>query len=110
MSNFISVNTPGGQIWVEVDESIESRAPELTSASEKAFRNFEQTVTALKKNALFIIKAMEDLAPTEIEATFGITAGVEAGVPLFGLAKASGEASYTVKLKWELGSSSKDSN
>ena len=101
MSNFISVDTPGGPIWVEVEQSIDSESVELVSARADILRKFEDTVNALKENANFILKALEPLAPDEIEASFGITVGVEAGMPIFGLAKASGEASYTVTIKWK---------
>jgi hypothetical protein len=44
---------------------------------------------------------LEVVAPDEVEMAFGITVGAEAGTPFFGLAKASSEASYTVKIIWK---------
>ncbi|MFQ5615592.1 MAG: CU044_2847 family protein [Anaerolineales bacterium] len=102
MSYHVPMQTPGGVIWVEIEEPAETLA--LTGIQDKALRTFQETVEALKENARYIrekIKTLgEELAPDETEIEFGIKAGAEAGTPFFGLAKASGEASYTVKLKW----------
>lgn len=100
MSRFIPVETPGGMIWAEVAEAADIKSLTLTSVEERVFTSFEEAVNALKKNAQFLIEAMEELAPREVEVSFGLKVGAEAGLPIFGLAKASGEASYEVKITW----------
>jgi hypothetical protein len=47
------------------------------------------------------LENLEALGPEETKVSFDIKVGVEGGTPFFGLAKASGEASYTVTLKWK---------
>ncbi len=98
MSHYIPVKTPGGVIWAEVEEKSEGIE---TVSAKKALASFEETAEALKENAEFLLKTLESLAPQEVEVSFGIKAGAEAGTPFFGLAKASGEASYTVTIKWK---------
>lgn len=102
MTNFIPVDTPGGLILVEVNASTEPPTIDLVSAPE-VFRKFEETVNALKENAAYIRETLGTLAPNEIEVSFGIVVGFEAGISVFGLAKASGEANYSVTLKWKSG-------
>ena len=103
MSDYILVTTPGGTIWVEIEETDEDVDIKLTAVQDKALRTFQEATNALKENAKFVLQTLAELGPGEVEVTFGITAGVEAGTPFFGLAKASGQASYTVKLTWKAG-------
>lgn len=98
MSHYIPVTTPGGVVWAEVEEKSEGIE---TVAAKRALASFEETAEALKENAKFLLKTLEELAPQEVEVSFGIKAGAEAGTPFFGLAKASGEASYSVTIKWK---------
>lgn len=101
MNRYIPVETPGGLIWAEVEETDKSKNLTLTSSQDKTLRTFPETVKALRENAKFLLKTLEDLSPQEMEVSFGVKVGVEAGAPFFGLAKASGEGSYTVTLKWK---------
>lgn len=104
MNRYISVETPGGKIWAEIEESGEAGL-QLTGAGAtgKVFRTFEEATDALKRNAQHLLNKLKDLGAQEMEVSFGIRVGAEAGTPLFGLAKASGDASFTVKLKWKSG-------
>jgi len=54
-------------------------------------------------NASAILAACHasDVKPDSIEVTFGLKAAVEGGVAFFGVAKASAEANYTVKMTWK---------
>ena len=101
MTQFIPLETPGGTIWAEVEEIDTDKGLVLTS--NKPFQSFEDAVEALKRNASLILASLTDLGPNQVEVSFGIKAGAEAGTPFFGLAKASGEASYSVKLSWKSG-------
>jgi hypothetical protein len=100
MSRYVPIQTPGGLVLAEVDDSNTSQGVVLTAKGE-VFKDFEGAVNALKRNAAFLLESLEDLAPQEVEVSFGIKAGAEAGIAIFGLAKASGEASYEVKLTWK---------
>lgn len=99
MSRFIPIETPGGTIWAEVEEIPNKKSVTLTA--NKPFQSFDEAVEAMRKNAGLLIASLEDLKPEEIEVSFGVKVGAEAGTPFFGLAKASGEASYEVKLTWK---------
>lgn len=101
MSQYTTVETPGGIIWVEVDDQISKKALVPASTGNRALTTFEEALTALKTNAKKVFDAVEELAPNEVEISFGIMAGAEGGNTFFGLAKVSGEASYTVTLKWK---------
>ena len=99
MTRFIPIETPGGTIWAEVEEI--AGTDSLTLTTNKAFQSFDQAVQAMRQNAGVLLASLQDLAPEEIEVSFGVKVGAEAGTPFFGLAKASGEASYEVKLTWK---------
>lgn len=105
MSNkYLPLDTPGGIVWTEVEETKATEALELTSAENKALKSFTETVDALKANAKHILDKLQDLGPQqpdEVEVAFGIKAGAEGGNTFFGLAKVSGEAHYTVSIKWK---------
>ena len=101
MGRFVSVETPGGPIWVEVSETEDTKSVELVANRKEIHRTFEESAQALRHNAQYLIDLMSDLGPTEVEVTFGISVGVEASTPIFALAQISGEASYTVTLKWQ---------
>jgi len=102
MSNYIPIETPGGNVWVEIGRN-DSEALELmlVGIPENTIKTFTETAKALKANAEFLIEIFQELAPDELEVSFGINAAFEAGTPLFGLAKASAEGSYSVKMKWK---------
>lgn len=97
MTRFIPIETPGGTIWAEVEDVTDA----VTLTGTTPFQSFDQAVQAMKQNAVILLTSLENLAPEEVEVSFGIKAGAEAGTPFFGLAKASGEASYSVKLVWK---------
>jgi len=99
---YLPVETPGGTVWVEIDQK-ESDTMDLmlVGIPENTIKTFSETAKALKANAEFLIEIFKELAPDELEVSFGINAAFEAGAPLFGLAKASAEASYSVKMKWK---------
>lgn len=98
---YIPIKTPGGTIWAEIEDTDQADTPSLASIKDDALRSFQESVEALKTNAQYVIQSLEALGPEEMEVTCGIKVGVEGGTPFFGLAKASGEASYTIKLKWK---------
>lgn len=100
MGDYVIVDTPGGTIWAEVDDIGEDELPQLARKDQTA-NSFQQTAQAQKRNAQFLVDLLADLSPDEVEVSFGIKTGVEAGIPFFALAKANAEASYTVKLTWK---------
>lgn len=101
MSKFVTIETPGGTVWAEV-ENPGATGIELNSArGQKAIKSFEDTVQALKENADYMINALKELELEEIEVSCGVKIGAETSTPFFALAKASGEASYTITVKWK---------
>jgi hypothetical protein len=98
VTHFIPIETPGGTIWAEVEEIDDVDSVKLTGNS--PFQSFDAAVEAMKQNAVILLNSLKTLEPEEVEVSFGIKAGAEAGTPFFGLAKASAEASYSVKLVW----------
>lgn len=100
MSKYVPFETPGGVVWMEVDEAIMD-TPQLAALENIAFESFQDAASALKANAQFLQSMLNELAPSNIVISFGIKAGVEDNVRIFGLAKNSEEAHYSVKLQWE---------
>lgn len=65
-----------------------------------AQNTFHSALRVVRRNAeafIFEMREME-LAPDEIEVTFGLKATGELGN--FAIGKANGEANYTVRMKW----------
>lgn len=94
-------NTPGGAIAVELDG--EKTGLNMVSRRSDQLPSFEAALEAMKANAEHVLETVRRLQPDEVEICFGLKAGAEAGSTFWGLAKASGEASYTVKLVWKRG-------
>ena len=107
MSRFLSVETPGGPIWVEVSDTEDTESVELVANRKDIYRTFEESAQAMKQNAQYLVDLMSGLGPTEVEVTFGMSVGVEASIPVFALAQVNGAASYTVTLKWQSGDRTK---
>jgi hypothetical protein len=101
MKRYVPIETPGGTIWAEVEETDEVKGLQLVGIRDEALKSFQEAAGAMRDNAKFLLRILEELSPQEMEVSFGIKVGVEGGTPFFGLAKASGEGSYTVKLKWK---------
>lgn len=104
MSQFMVVDTPAGKLLAEVeghnDSIMNPEGIQLVSVRGK-LPSFEEVCESLKKNAKYIKTSIEDLHPNEVQISFGIKLGAEGGNSFWGLAKVSGESSYTVTLKWK---------
>jgi hypothetical protein len=101
MSKYITIDTPGGMILAEVEDSADTENLNLTSLGIVSNKSLEDAVEKLKETAKFAIKTMKDLSPNEVEISFGISIGAEAGIPFFALAKATGESSIVIKVNWK---------
>jgi hypothetical protein len=91
----------GGTVVIESDEPdggiVKAGVGEV---AERARETFEQAVENARDAALVIMDKVRGLyeAPDEIEVTFGLKASAELNTLV--VAKASIEASYTVRLTW----------
>lgn len=102
MSKYIACNTPGGVIWIEV-ENIEGQPVNIAAFQNASYASFQDVVNALSLNADYLKEELKNLSPTGMEISFGIKAGVAPGAngPIFGLSKGIDQANFIVKLKWE---------
>jgi hypothetical protein len=112
--HFLEFETGDGKMKVEVSEELADVGPARVGRSKtslaKGFDQMEQVPSelaeALKKaiapNAAAIAAACREsaLRPDKVEVTFGLKAGIEGGIAFFGVAKATAEANYTVKMAW----------
>ena len=101
MSQFIPVETPSGTILAEIEGSSDEQQIILTGLADTASQRFEDAAKALKENADYLMSMFKDLGPQEVTISFGISIGTEAGNPIFGLAKFSGQANYGMTLTWK---------
>lgn len=100
----IKISEVGGAdviIWAEVVEIEPSDSIVMTASDARVKTSFDTALNGLREAAKKAKECLDVLAPDELEVAFGITIGAEAGTPFFGLAKASSEASYTVKITWK---------
>ncbi len=100
MNNFALTNTPGGDIFVEIEEIDDESKIELVRGSKEQSSTFEKASNSLKTNAAYIKKILENLAPDAIEITCGLKFGIEGGNSIWGLAKVNTEANYSISMKW----------
>jgi Trypsin-co-occurring domain 1 len=87
------------------DEQLAGFAPAAVSPGEIAARaseSFESTIDKLIPTVRAISDRMKQLAPDELEVSLGVKLTAEAGVIV---AKAAGEANFTVTLSWKGGDS-----
>jgi hypothetical protein len=61
-------------------------------------QKFEQAFAGVKKSAMVLRQQLEEMRADEVTVTFGLKAAGEAGN--FAIGKVTGEANYTVTLKW----------
>lgn len=92
------VETPGGLLLAEIDV-LDKNGIDLVGIRDK-FPTFENACLTLRQNAEQLLGIMHQLSPQEVEISFGIKVGVEGGNAFWGLAKASSEANYSIRLKW----------
>ncbi len=106
MAQYIEFPTKNGDtILIEVEEV---KAPGIRKAGispeelvERADKTFEQAIGSLRASAQAIVRTVSGLAqpPDELEVTFGLKIAGE--VNALAVAKAGGDATYTVKMTWK---------
>ncbi len=93
----------GATILVEADEK---KTRGWTKASNNKMgdliasvdQKFEQAFAGVKKSAMVLHQQLEEMRADEVTVTFGLKAAGEAGN--FAIGRVTGEANYTVTLKW----------
>ena len=88
----------GPNAFCDFDGSIDTL--ELVRAKEK-WPSFSSALDTLLKHGKLVLEKSKELSPNEVELEFGIKGGIEAGIPVWGLAKASSEGNITVKMHWK---------
>ena len=99
MSRFIEMNGVEGQLLVEIDDN-NFNDIELIGIREK-LSSLSNVMDEILQNGKHVIKKAQELSPDELEISFGIKGGIEAGNPVWGLAKASGEGHLSITIKWK---------
>lgn len=111
MSKFMEIEGYDGPIFVEIDGKVSeefdikgmpdglSRKPggKPPKHDLPSLPGFLETITV---NGKAIMEKMQTLSPNSVEVSFGIKLGAEAGTPVLGLAKVSGESNIGIKLTW----------
>jgi Trypsin-co-occurring domain 1 len=95
----------GGTVVVEVAEQGYFRGGEVTrglgstNVAQRATETFEAAFDRVRPAAQAVVEGFRRLAesPDEIEVEFGIRLNAEVGAVV---AQASGEANFTIKLRW----------
>ena len=92
----------GSTLLVEVDESTEAATKAAADDSGnliiKAEKQFKDALSSVKTSVKTLGHELSELAPDEVEVTFGIKTTGEAG--LFAVCKVGSEMNYEVKLRW----------
>ena len=106
MARYVEFPTESGDtILIEVEETT---GPGIRKAGigpedlvERADKTFEQALGSLRASAQAIVRTVSGLAqpPDEVEVTFGLKIAGEVGA--LAVAKAGGDATYTVKMTWK---------
>lgn len=91
----------GSTLLVEVDESTEGAIKAADSSGNliiKAEKQFKDALASVKQSVKTLGHELSELAPDEVEVTFGVKTTGEAG--MFAVCKVGGEMNYEVKLRW----------
>ncbi len=106
MPRYIEFTTASGDtVLIEVEEA---ETPGVRKASlspgeivERTNKTFEEAISSLRASAQAIVSTVSNLAqpPDELEVTFGLKIAGE--VNALAVAKAGGDATYTVKMTWK---------
>ena len=99
MGRFIEMEAIEGSILVEIEEN-DNGGIELIGRKDM-MSSLKDFLDSLIANGKAVIEKSKELSPDELELSFGIKGGVEFGTPVWGLAKASGESSINIKMKWK---------
>jgi hypothetical protein len=96
----------GGTVVVEADDrpgtpggEEPTRGMRPAGVAERAGETFEAAFSRVRPTAEAIVNSMRGVgdSPDEIEVEFGVKVNAEAGAVV---AKAAGEANFTIKLRW----------
>jgi len=106
MTRYIEFPTEDGDtVLIEVEENEDSgiRKAGINPKDfiEPADKTFEQALSSLRTSAQAIVRAVSKLTqpPDELEVTFGLKVAGE--INTLAVVKASGNATYTVKMRWK---------
>ncbi|WP_028065045.1 CU044_2847 family protein [Solirubrobacter soli] len=94
-----TIDEAGGDVLVEVDKTAGlQRVARGDDGIYRATERVDAALAAVTPAARRVLDAVKEIAPSSTEVEFGIKLTAEAGAIL---AKASGEAHFTVKMSWE---------
>jgi hypothetical protein len=104
MSRYVEFTLPDGSTVILESDGREAdvvRGARPGELAKQATETFEQAAENARKAALVVLEKVRGLhdSPDEVEITFGLKASGELGSIV--VAKASAEASYSVKLTWK---------
>ncbi len=106
MARYVEFPTESGDtILIEMEEAetsgIRKAGISPEDLVERADKTFEQALSSLRVSAQAIVRTVSGLAqpPDEVEVTFGLKIAGE--VNALAVAKAGGDATYTVKMTWK---------
>jgi hypothetical protein len=91
----------GSTLLVEVDEDTEAATKAADTYGNfiiKAEKQFKEALASVKQSVKTLGEELSELAPDDVEVTFGIKTTGEAG--LFAVCKVGAEMNYEVKLHW----------
>jgi hypothetical protein len=103
MGEIVKYKSEYGDLLVEVNDDLEPELERVDAgdkAKEKvkeAAATLEEAIDPILKNSQRMIARLGELKPDTTEIQFGINLGGEIGV----LAKATGEANFSVTLTWD---------
>ena len=100
----------GGLVKAGLVDKVAEEGKKVAGAVIQIRDTFEATMMeTVRRNAEAFIRTMRDLSdpPAEAEISFGLKATGDVGLNAAAVAKASGEATYTITLTWKRGEAKK---
>jgi hypothetical protein len=94
-----------GEPWFSVevesfDSPLRGGAPQMVSAAANSIADVGDVIAKACNDIMTALQdGMSGVLPQEMEISFGVTIGAEAGLPA--LTKASGEATFAVRALWK---------
>ncbi len=100
MKNYVETNVGGSSIVIEVTDSEDVlNSQQRTKIPDNV--TFEKAIEDIKNATTKMIDTFSNTLIEEGEIEYGMKLGVKAGIAFWAVAEVSGEANFTIRIKWK---------
>jgi len=100
MPKYLETKVSGHALFFEINTNDEISDSILLGKPNKSV-SFEEILRDVNVTIKSVFDSLENTGIEEIEFEYGIRLGVKAGIPIWVISEASGEANFSIKVKWK---------